>query len=408
MDESPPTAAAGVTPRRYRACVVLGTRPEAIKLAPVIQALHKHPDRFEPLVLTTSQHRQMLSQALDAFQITPSHDLGLTHANQTLAEFTARAVIALTESFGQLKPDVVLVQGDTSTVVSAVLAAFYQGIPVGHVEAGLRSGDMRRPFPEEANRRIASVATDQHFCPTEAARRNLLHEGVSDQDIYVTGNTIVDALSSIPRVELFEEPALDQVPWTTRRVLLATVHRRENLGDELRDICQALRQVVHDRPDTHIVIPVHLNPKVREVVFEELGDHPDFSLLNPLSYPDLLEVMHRSVLVLTDSGGIQEEAPALRKPVLILRTVTERPEVVLEGFGRLVGTDPDTIVANTLELLDNPAVIEQMTSGENPFGDGHAAERIVEILWERLSTGRQFATPEPRPPVPLPISEATP
>lgn len=408
MADLTPTPADGAPPKTFRACVVLGTRPEAIKLAPVIRELQRHPDRFETLVLTTSQHRQMLAQALDAFHITPSHDLGLTHANQTLAEFTARAVIALTESFAALRPDVVIVQGDTSTVVSAVLAAFYQGIPVAHVEAGLRSGDMRRPFPEEANRRIASVATDQHFCPTEAARRNLLHEGVSAHDIYVTGNTIVDALQSMERQEIFDEPGLDEVPWLTKRILLATVHRRENLGAELRDICTALRTIVHERPDTHIVIPVHLNPRVREVVFAELGDHPDFSLLNPLSYPDLLEVMRRSVLVLTDSGGIQEEAPALQKPVLILRTVTERPEVVLAGFGRLVGTEPRTIVANALELLDDPDTVHTMTAGANPFGDGHASERITEILWQRLSTGRQFATPETRPPVPLPVSEPAP
>lgn len=406
MADHTPTPADGAPARRFRACVVLGTRPEAIKLAPVIRELQRHPDRFDTLVLTTSQHRQMLAQALDAFQITPSHDLGLTHANQTLAEFTARAVIALTESFAELRPDVVLVQGDTSTVVSAVLAAFYQGIPVAHVEAGLRSGDMRRPFPEEANRRIASVATDQHFCPTDAARRNLLHEGVSERDIYVTGNTIVDALQSMPRRERFEEPALEQVPWTSRRILLATVHRRENLGTELQDICAALREVVRQRPDTHVVIPVHLNPKVREVVFRELGGHPDISLLNPLSYPDLLEVMRRSALVLTDSGGIQEEAPVLQKPVLILRTVTERPEVVLAGFGRLVGTDREVVLANTLELLDDPAVVRAMTAGENPFGDGQAARRIVAILYQRLTTGRQFATPEPRPPIPLPLSGA--
>lgn len=408
MADHTPTPADGAPSRPFRACVVLGTRPEAIKLAPVIRELQRHPDRFETLVLTTSQHRQMLSQALDAFRITPNHDLGLTHANQTLAEFTARAVIALTESLADLRPDVVLVQGDTSTVVSAVLAAFYQGIPVAHVEAGLRSGDMRRPFPEEANRRIASVATDQHFCPTESARQNLLHEGVSPQDVYVTGNTIVDALQSMARPEVFDEPGLDEVPWDSRRILLATVHRRENIGAELRDICAALREIVQERPDTHVVIPVHLNPRVREVVFAELGDHPGFSLLNPLSYPDLLEVMRRSVLVLTDSGGIQEEAPALHRPVLILRTVTERPEVVLAGFGRLVGTEPQNIVANALELLDDPAIVQAMTAGSNPFGDGHASERIAEILWQRLSTGRQFATPEPRPPIPLPISEGAP
>lgn len=392
--------------RRYRVCVVLGTRPEAIKLAPVVRALERHPDRFDPLVITTSQHREMLAQAMAAFQLAPHHDLGLTHANQTLAEFTARAVIALTETFASLRPDVVLVQGDTSTVVSAVLAAFYQGIPLGHVEAGLRSGDMRRPFPEEANRRIASVATDMHFCPTETARLNLLHEGISDHDIHLTGNTIVDALQSVPRRDRFDDPRLDQVDWAASRILLATVHRRENLGDNLRGICEALRQVARARPDVRVVIPVHLNPKVREVVFEELAANPSFLLLDPLSYPDLLEVMRRSVFILTDSGGIQEEAPAFRKPVLILRTVTERPEVVLSGFGRLVGTEADQIVACALELLDDPAAVRAMTGGDNPFGDGHAAERIVEVLWERLRTGRMFATPDPRPPVPLPVGGA--
>jgi len=394
--------------RRYRICVVLGTRPEAIKLAPVIRALERHPDRFEPLVITTSQHREMLAQALHAFQIVPDHDLGLTHANQTLAEFTAKAVIALTDTLARLRPDAVLVQGDTSTVVSAVLAAFYQGIPLGHVEAGLRSGDMRRPFPEEANRRIASVATDMHFCPTETARQNLLHEGISDHDIYVTGNTIVDALVSVPRRDRFDDPALDAVDWAGRRVLLATVHRRENLGDSLRSICAALRQLAESRPGVHVVIPVHLNPRVREVVFAELSGHPAFTLLDPLSYPDLLEVMRRATLILTDSGGIQEEAPAFRKPVLILRTVTERPEVVLAGFGRLVGTQTATIVAHAGELLDHPDAIQAMIGGENPFGDGHAAGRIVDILWERLRSGRMFATPDARPPVTLPVGGSLP
>lgn len=405
-DPAPPRPGVAGADRRYRICVVLGTRPEAIKLAPVIRALERHPDRFEPLVITTSQHREMLAQALHAFQITPDHDLGLTHANQTLAEFTAKAVIALTDTLARLRPDAVLVQGDTSTVVSAVLAAFYQGIPLGHVEAGLRSGDMRRPFPEEANRRIASVATDMHFCPTETARQNLLHEGISDHDIYVTGNTIVDALVSVPRRDRFDDPALDAVDWAGRRVVLATVHRRENLGDNLRNICAALRQLAESRPGVHVVIPVHLNPKVREVVFAELSGHPAFTLLDPLSYPDLLEVMRRATLILTDSGGIQEEAPAFRKPVLILRTVTERPEVVLAGFGRLVGTQPATVLAHARQLLDDPAAIHAMTGGENPFGDGHAAERIVEILWERLRSGRMFATPDARPPITLPVGGA--
>lgn len=406
MADTPAPPAGLPSPRPFRVCVVLGTRPEAIKLGPVVRALRARPDRFEPLVITTSQHREMLAQAMAAFDLVADHDLGLTHANQTLAEFTTRAIMALTGTFAELRPDIVLVQGDTSTVVSAVLAAFYQGIPLGHVEGGLRSGDMRRPFPEEANRRIASVATDMHFCPTETARQNLLREGISDHDIYVTGNTVVDALLSMPRRERFDDPGLDAVDWQGRRVLLATVHRRENLGANLLHICAALRQITREQPDVHMVIPVHLNPRVRQVVHEELGRDPAFSLLDPLTYADLLEVMRRSEFILTDSGGIQEEAPACRKPVLILRTVTERPEVVLAGFGRLVGTETHDVVGNALELLDDPAVVDGMTSGENPFGDGQAAERIAGILWERLSSGRRFATPEPRPPVPLAVSGA--
>jgi UDP-N-acetylglucosamine 2-epimerase (non-hydrolysing) len=366
-------------------------------MAPVIAELGRFPEAFEPLIVTTSQHREMLSQALGAFHLSPDHDLGLTHANQTLAEFTAHAVIALTQCFADLRPDLLLVQGDTSTVVSAALAAFYQGIAIGHIEAGLRSGDMRRPFPEEANRRIASVAADLHFCPTETARGHLLHEGVNDQDIYVTGNTVVDALQSVPRHATFDESRLAAIPWDRRRVLLATVHRRENLGENLRHICAALRHVADARPDVQVIIPVHLNPRVREVVFEELREHPAFSLFDPLSYPDLLEVMRRSTLVLTDSGGIQEEAPACQKPVLILRTVTERPEVIDSGFGRLVGTDPAEVAGATLALLDDPAALAAMTGGANPFGDGRASERIVTILLDRLRSGRRYATPEPKP-----------
>lgn len=380
----------------YRICIVLGTRPEAIKLAPVIRTLRAQPDRFEPVVMTTSQHREMLAQALAAFDLIPDYDLGLTHANQTLAEFTAHAVIALTRSFAELKPEMLLVQGDTSTVVAAVLAAFYQGIPVGHVEAGLRSGDMRRPFPEEANRRIASVATDLHFCPTATARANLLREGLSEHDIFITGNTIVDALMSIAPHRSFDDDALHTVDWD-RPVLLATVHRRENLGANLADVCAALKAITTLRPRVQIVIPVHLNPRVREVVFQMLGETSGVFLTQPLSYPDILEVMRRSTLVLTDSGGIQEETPALAKPVLILRTVTERPEVVSSGFGKLVGTSQAEILTQTLNLLDNPDARAAMTSGANPFGDGRASERIAEIIWRRFQSGKPFATAEPRP-----------
>jgi UDP-N-acetylglucosamine 2-epimerase (non-hydrolysing) len=368
---------------RLRVAIVLGTRPEAIKLAPVVRALARRPALFEPVIIATSQHREMLAQAMHAMELRADVDLGLTHANRTLAEFTAHALLALTRCFSDIRPDLLLVQGDTSTVVSAALAAFYQGIPIGHVEAGLRSGDMHRPFPEEANRRIASIVTDLHFAPTEVARDNLIREGLPAGDIYVTGNTVVDALESIPPKAHFTEPLLDRVGWE-RRVLLVTVHRRENLGDVLRGLCRAFQRILASHPNVEIVFPVHLNPRVRDVVFTALQDVPRVHLLEPVGYPDLLEVMRRAYLILTDSGGIQEEAPSFRKPVLILRTVTERPEVVEAGFGRLVGTDPDAVATAAASLLSDLGEYHRMTTGRNPFGDGRAAERIVEILVHRF------------------------
>lgn len=390
------------TARRHRIAIVLGTRPEAIKMAPVIKALAARPRQFETLIITTSQQREMLAQAMHACRIEadPRNDLGLTHENQTLANFTAHALLKLTEKFRETRPDLLLVQGDTSTVIAAALAAFYNGVPIGHVEAGLRSNDARRPFPEEINRRMASCVTDIHFAPTERARRNLQSERVSDEHIYVTGNTIVDALASLRHDGVFDDPALNRIDWNLKRVLLATVHRRENLGQGLRDVCAAFRRLVEMDEGLEIVFPVHLNPLVRETVQTELADVPGITLLEPLEYADLIEVMRRSVLVLTDSGGIQEEAPAMRKPVLILRTVTERPEVVEAGFGKLVGTDRDAIVDETRRLLDDPAAYHAMTAGTNPFGDGHAAERIVDIIAERFRIGRLFAAPLMDSPVP--------
>jgi UDP-N-acetylglucosamine 2-epimerase (non-hydrolysing) len=388
--------------RKHRIAIVLGTRPEAIKMAPVIQELRRRAGEFETIVITTSQQREMLTQALHAchIEVDPDHDLGLTHANQTLANFTAHALLKLTEKFRVVRPDMLLVQGDTSTVIAAALAAFYNGVPIGHVEAGLRSGDSRRPFPEEVNRRMASCVTDIHFAPTERARRNLLAERVADEHIYVTGNTIVDALAALRHDGVFDDPALNRVAWDVKRVVLATVHRRENLGQSLRNVCAAFRRLVEVDEGLEIVFPVHLNPLVRETVHAELRDVPGITLLEPLEYADLIEVMRRSALVLTDSGGIQEEAPAMHKPVLILRSVTERPEVLESGFGQLVGTDRDAIVEQTLRVLRNPAVYRAMTSGENPFGDGHAAERIVNIIAERFRTGRLFAAPVVESPVP--------
>ena len=386
--------------RRHRIAVVLGTRPEAIKLAPVILALKRRDAEFEPVVITTAQHREMLAQAMHAFRLTSDIDLGLTHANQTLADFTARALLALTDSFRQVKPDLLIVQGDTSTVIAAAMAAFYNGVPIAHVEAGLRSGDNRRPFPEEVNRRMASCVTDLHFAPTEHARENLLAERVGSEHIYVTGNTIVDALASIRHEGRFYNHALNQFAWTGKRVLLATVHRRENLGSNLRDVCGAFRRIVERHPGVEIIIPVHLNPIVQQIIFDELKHVKGITLLEPLEYPDLVEVMRRSEFVLTDSGGIQEEAPALHKPVLILRTVTERPEVVESGFGRLVGTDRNVILEEASRLLTDRDAYVAMTGGVNPFGDGHAAERIVDIIAERFRVGRVFAAPVVDTPVP--------
>ena len=388
------------TSRRHKVAVVLGTRPEAIKLAPVIAQLRERPGRFETIVITTSQQREMLAQAMQAFRLSSDIDLGLTHHNQTLADFTARALQALTGTFREVQPDVLLVQGDTSTVIAAALAAFYTGVPIGHVEAGLRSGDTRRPFPEEVNRRMTSCVTDLHFAPTALARENLLCERIADEQIYVTGNTIVDALAAIRHDGVFEDPTLNAIDWERKKVILATVHRRENLGQNLRDICAAFRRTVELHPEVQIVIPVHLNPSVREIVFAELRQVEGISLLEPLAYHDLIEVMRRSVLVCTDSGGIQEEAPALRKPVLILRSVTERPEVVESRFGELVGSDRDLIVDEIHRLLTDPAAYYSMTTGENPFGDGRAAQRIVDILEERCAAGRLFASPYVEAPVP--------
>ena len=386
--------------RRHRVAVVLGTRPEALKLAPVIQQLRARPQVFETVLITTSQQREMLAQAMHAFELTSDLDLGLTHHNQTLADFTARALLALTAAFREVKPDVLLVQGDTSTVIAAALAAFYYGAPIGHVEAGLRSGDTRRPFPEEVNRRVTSCVTDLHFAPTALARENLLCERIPDEQIYVTGNTIVDALAAIRHDGTFQDEALNRLDWEGKRVILATVHRRENLGRNLRDICAAFRRVVELHPEVEIVIPVHLNPSVREIVFAELRGVAGIRLLEPLAYHDLIEVMRRSVLVCTDSGGIQEEAPAMHKPVLILRTVTERPEVVQSGFGELVGSDREVIVEEVHRLLTDPVAYRAMTSGANPFGDGQAGRRIVDILEERSAAGRLFASPYVEAPEP--------
>jgi UDP-N-acetylglucosamine 2-epimerase (non-hydrolysing) len=367
---------------------IIGTRPEAIKMAPVIRELARHGDAFEHVLVTTAQHREMLDQVLRAFDIKPDVDLSLMQQNQTLAAFASRALMSLSELLAELKPDAILVQGDTTTVMSAALAAFYQGVQVGHVEAGLRSFDRRNPFPEEINRRIAGCLSSLHFAPTERARQNLLREGVPDETVFVTGNTVVDALQSIRLEEGFDDEALSRLDYTHRRILLVTAHRRENHGAPLRSICRALKTLVAGFADVEVIYPVHLNPNVSETVHEELDGVARVHLVKPVSYTDLLRLMSRCYLILTDSGGIQEEAPSFHKPVLVLRELTERPEVIEAGAGKITGTESSRIVEVAGHLLTDARAYAKMSSVENPFGDGHAAERIVRLLAERLSESR--------------------
>lgn len=354
-------------------------------MMPVVRELNRLNYTFDHTLVTTAQHREMLDQVFEVFGVKPDIDLALMQNNQSLGDFASRALGALFELFGTLKPDAVLIQGDTTTVTIGALAAFYSGVIVGHVEAGLRSFDTQNPFPEEMNRRIASCISDLHFAPTEQSRLNLLREGVPQQNVFVTGNTIVDALRSIQLGISFNNERLKQIDFDGKRVLLVTAHRRENHGLRLRLICCALRSIVSSFDDVEIVYPVHLNPNVSRVVHEELDGVPAIHLVDPLSYTDLLRVMKRCYFVLTDSGGIQEEAPSFNKPVLILRETTERPEIIEVGAGKIVGADADQIVRAAELILTEPRVYAAMSAAENPFGDGRAAERIAALLEERLA-----------------------
>jgi len=352
-------------------------------MAPVIREFSARKVIFDHIIVATAQHREMLDQVLSVFDITPDMDLGLMQNDQSLADFAATSLSSVSRVLTELKPELVLVQGDTTTVLTAALAAFYQGIRVGHVEAGLRSFDSRNPFPEEINRRIASCLADLHFSPTEGARLNLLREGVPDENVFVTGNTIVDALRLAPLAGDFDDRRLGCVDFDHNRVLLVTAHRRENHGSPLRSICRAVKTLVSSFEKVEIVYPVHLNPKVSKVVRDELGDIERIHLVDPVTYTDLLRLMNRCYLRLTDSGGIQEEAPSFHKPVLVLREVTERPEVIETGAGRIVGTDGH-IVETTALLLTDAQEYKKMSTARNPFGDGHAAERIVDIIGQKL------------------------
>jgi UDP-N-acetylglucosamine 2-epimerase (non-hydrolysing) len=370
--------------KKIKVLSILGTRPEAVKMAPVIRLLDQ-TDEVESVILSTGQHREMLDQVFQLFSISPDFDLKIMRTDQDLPDLTAEVLKQVTPLIRQIKPDWVLVQGDTTTVFAASLAAFYERIRVGHIEAGLRTFNKWQPFPEEINRRIASVLTDLHFSPTVRARENLLREGIPDWRITLTGNPVIDAIQSI-----LNNPTPDNVLSLikdngirkgVRELILVTAHRRENFGQNIENICTALKSLGERYQDrVHILYPVHLNPNIQEPVHRRLSGIPNITLIDPVDYLSMVHLMQQAKLVLTDSGGIQEEATALRKPTLVLRSVTERPEGVEAGILKLVGTDADKIVAETSRLMDDELLIQKMTSAENPFGDGHAAERIVQAL----------------------------
>ena len=359
---------------------VFGTRPEAIKMAPVVLELQKHADRIQTIVAVTAQHRQMLDQVLDLFQITPDYDLDIMSQGQTLYDITTKSLMGLKDVLAKEKPDLVLVHGDTTTTFAGALASYYQQVPVGHVEAGLRTGDIYSPFPEEMNRKLTGAIAAIHFAPTATAKANLLKENVNPSHIYVTGNTVIDALMMTVAGDYDFGDDLKDVDFHNHRVILLTTHRRENLGEPMRHIYKALRRIIEEIPDTEIVFPVHRNPLVRKVVEEELAGVDRIHLIDPMEYEPFANLMSLSSLVLTDSGGIQEEAPSLGKPVLVLRNTTERPEAVEAGTVRLIGTDKDVVYAETKRLLTDQAAYDAMSNAVNPYGDGKASQRIVQAI----------------------------
>ena len=358
---------------------IIGTRPEAIKMAPVILTLKEEP-WVNLRVLATAQHRHMLDQVNDFFGINPDFDLNIMRPNQALTALTGRLLLELDSVLHTEKPDAVLVQGDTTTVMTVALACFYHRIPIGHVEAGLRTWDIQNPFPEEANRVIAGKLARWHFAPTEVSRQNLLKEGVPDKDIIVTGNTVIDALLMTAANDLTLDVPLDPA----KRLVLVTSHRRENFGEPFRNICRALRTLAQNNPELQFLYPVHPNPNVKDVAYEFLGELPNFQLCEPLDYAPFIAAMKRAYIILTDSGGVQEEAPALGKPVLVLRDETERPEAVDQGVVKLVGPNYESIVKEAQRLLDDDDAYRSMARGVSPYGDGRAAERIVKVLREHF------------------------
>lgn len=367
-----------------RIMFVFGTRPEAIKMAPLILGLRKYPDVFEPIVVVTAQHREMLDQVLNLFTIKPQYDLGIMEKGQTLSGIITRALQGLEEVFLRERPDIILVQGDTSTTFAASLAAFYHRIAIGHVEAGLRTHQKYSPFPEECNRRLTSVLADFHFSPTKTSMQNLLNEGIGRSNIHLTGNTVIDALQLIAGKD-YNINELGIRLDHSKKIILVTAHRRESFGLPLKNICEAVSILAEKYRDQYtIILPVHKNPLVQDTVNQALSRVEGVQLIDPLDYEPFVHLMKAAHIILTDSGGIQEEAPSLGKPVLVLRETTERPEAVLAKTVKIVGTDTEKIVAETELLIKQPSEYERMSQAVNPYGDGHASERIIGILLQHF------------------------
>lgn len=364
--------------KKIKVMTVFGTRPEAIKMAPVVLELKKYPDLITPIVAVTAQHRDMLDQVLNLFNIKPDYDLNIMAQGQTLFDITTKAMNGLNEVLSKEKPDIVLVHGDTTTTFAGALAAYYHETAVGHVEAGLRTYNKYSPFPEEMNRKLTGAIADLHFAPTDTASGNLKAEGTKEDKIFVTGNTVIDALHKTVTDDFkFDDEKLANIDYENKRIILVTTHRRENLGEPMRHVYKALKDIVNEFDDVEIVFPVHKNPKVREVVNEELGNIKAVHLIDPLDYEPFANLMHRAFLVLTDSGGIQEEAPSLGKPVLVLRDTTERPEAVKAGTVKLIGTERQKVYEETKYLLTDHDEYQRMANTCNPYGDGKASKRII-------------------------------
>lgn len=370
--------------KKIKLMTVFGTRPEAIKMCPLVLEMRKYPEYIQPIVAVTAQHREMLDQVLDLFGIKPDYDLNIMTSGQTLYDVTTRALMGLKDVMEDAKPDMVLVHGDTTTTFAGALAAFYAQIPVGHVEAGLRTGNKYSPYPEEMNRKLTGSIADMHFSPTSTSKGNLLRENVAEKDILVTGNTVIDALQTTVKENYhFADGDFNKVFASGHRLILMTTHRRENLGEPMRHVYRALKSVLEAHNDVEAIFPVHKNPKVREIVNQELGHLERVHLIEPMDYEPFANLMAKVDIVLTDSGGIQEEAPALGKPVLVLRDTTERPEAVEAGTVKLTGTAYEDVLRETNLLLDDANYYRVMSEAANPYGDGRACERIIKAILQK-------------------------